>query len=116
MHELPVTQSLLEIALEYGQKAGARRITDLYLVIGSLASVVDDSVAFYWDILARGTIAEGARLHFQRLPAVLECLDCHTRFELQDGELHPCPQCASMQANILSGDEFRLESIEIEES
>ncbi|MCJ7724498.1 MAG: hydrogenase maturation nickel metallochaperone HypA, partial [Anaerolineales bacterium] len=67
MHELSVTQSVLEIALRHARQNNARRITDLYLVIGELASIVDDSVQFYWDMISKDTIAEGARLHFKRL-------------------------------------------------
>ena len=47
MHELPVTESILEIALRHAQEAGARRITDLYLIIGQLSTIVDDSIQFY---------------------------------------------------------------------
>ena len=32
MHELAVTESILEIAKKYAQQAGASRVTDLYLV------------------------------------------------------------------------------------
>ena len=65
MHELSVTESILEISLRHANKVNAKRITNLYLVIGQLASIVDDSVQFYWDIISKGTIAEGAMLHFQ---------------------------------------------------
>ena len=37
MHELPITQSLLEIALRHGKQADAKRITDLHIVMGEQA-------------------------------------------------------------------------------
>ena len=64
MHELPVTESIFDIAKRYGQQANANRITDVYIVIGQLSSIVDDSVQFYWDIITRDTICDGAALHF----------------------------------------------------
>lgn len=115
MHELPITQSILDIALQYGEQARAKRITDLYLVIGQLSSVLDESVQFYWDIIAKGSIAEGARLHFERIPAALECLDCGEKYAITKGTLTSCPQCDSISVNITAGNEFRLDSIEIED-
>jgi hydrogenase nickel incorporation protein HypA/HybF len=60
MHELPVTESLLEIALRHARKAGAERITRLNIVIGELSSIVDESIRFYWDIVSKDTMAEGS--------------------------------------------------------
>ena len=114
MHELSITQSILDIAVRHGQQAGVQRITDLYLVIGQFSSVVDDSVQFYWDMISEGTLAEGAQLHFERIPARLLCRECQTEYTLEGRELTACPQCDSIQVDILAGKEFRLESIEVE--
>lgn len=113
MHELSVTESVLEIACKHAEKARATRVTDIYLVIGRLSSIVDDSVAFYWDIITKNTLCEDAKLHFKRLPAELICLDCQHQYQLSD-ELTPCPNCGSARVRVLSGDEFHLESIEIQ--
>jgi hydrogenase nickel incorporation protein HypA/HybF len=113
MHELSVTQSLLDIALRHAEKAGAGRIVRLNLVIGELASIVNDSVQFYWDIVSQDTIAEGAELHFERVPGTLRCLACGHNFSL-DGRDYTCPICGENQALAVGGDDFRLESIEVE--
>ena len=76
MHELSVTESILAIALRHAGQAEAKRVTELNLVIGQLATIVDDSVQFYWDIISENTIAEGASLHFRRLPLELLCQLC----------------------------------------
>ena len=114
MHELPITQSIIEIAVRHGEQANARRVTDIYLVIGQFSSVVDDSVLFYWDIISKDTICEGARVHFERIPAELQCLDCSHIFTVSN-ELIPCAQCNSTLVKIIAGKEFRLDCIEIEE-
>jgi len=115
MHELAVTESILSIALKYAQQAQASRVSDLYLVIGRLASIVDDSVQFYWDMLSEGTLCAGSKLHFQRVPAQLVCLQCGKEYTL-DGELEPCPACGSAKVKVSSGDQFFLDSIEIEKA
>jgi len=110
MHELAVTESLLEIALRH---ADGRRVTDLYVVIGQLSSFVDDSVQFYWDIIAEGTNAQGATLHFQRVSAEMECLDCGQRYHLS-AEHMACPLCDSTQVRLVCGDQFYLEAIDVD--
>jgi hydrogenase nickel incorporation protein HypA/HybF len=112
MHELSVTESVLDIACKHAEKAQAAKVTDIHLVIGRLSSIVDDSVAFYWDVISKGTLCEGAKLHFKRIPAELVCLECGNKYTLGQ-ELIPCPACGSARIRVLSGDEFNLESIEI---
>ncbi len=113
MHELAVTESILDISLKHANQANASQVTDIYIVIGRLSSIVDDSVQFYWDMVSQGTICEGAQLHFDRVPARLLCLNCGTEYTLAR-ELEPCPQCSSAQVKVLSGEEFRVDSIGIE--
>ena len=111
MHELPITENILQIALRHA--GDARRITRINLVIGDLSAVIGESVQFYWDIISRGTVAEGATLHFERIRACFHCKDCENDFE-PDGRKFECPRCGSAQVNLIAGREFQLESIEVE--
>ena len=115
MHELSITENILKIALRHAEQAGAVRITRLNLVIGELSGIVGESVQFYWDMIARETIAEGSQLHFERVPASLRCLDCEHVFPM-DGRSYTCPQCGESRVAAAGGDDFRLESSEVEES
>jgi hydrogenase nickel incorporation protein HypA/HybF len=113
MHELSVTESILEISIRHANQANAKRITNLYLVIGQLASIVDDSVQFYWDIITEGTIAHGATLHFRRIPATLLCLDCNRQYNPgEDG--FACPHCHGEHVKVVAGEEFYMEAIDVE--
>jgi hydrogenase nickel incorporation protein HypA/HybF len=113
MHELPVTQNLLEIAMRHAQQSNAQRILGLNIVLGQFASIVDDSVQFYWDLIAQDTIAEGAQLNFRRIPAELLCQDCYQQYKPGPEDL-ACPNCQSVNIKIVSGREFYLESIDVE--
>jgi hydrogenase nickel incorporation protein HypA/HybF len=113
MHELAVTQSILNIVLDHAGKANASKVTKIYLVIGELSSIVDESIQFYWEIIAKNTPAEQAELIFRRVSASFECLDCSTVYQL-DGNVIYCPTCGSTHVKILSGEEFYIEAIDIE--
>jgi hydrogenase nickel incorporation protein HypA/HybF len=112
VHELSITQSLLELALDHGRKAGGGRIERLHVVIGELSTMVDDSVAFYWDLISQGTAAEGAELVFERIPAELGCNRCGCRYQLSQSQL-ACHSCGSTDISILAGDELLLKSIDL---
>lgn len=114
MHELPITESILEIALRHARQNNAARITGINLVIGRLSSFVDESIQFYWDIVSDGTIAKGARLHFRRIPVRMLCHACLLEFSPTAGSL-ACPDCGSTRVKIITGEEFYVESIEIDQ-
>ncbi|MDD2922564.1 MAG: hydrogenase maturation nickel metallochaperone HypA [Anaerolineales bacterium] len=113
MHELAVTQSILDIALRHAQEADAKRITSINLVVGEFASIVDDSVQFYWDLLAEDTIAKGAQLRFERIVGEMTCTHCQNSFHPQELDF-ACPNCGSQFVQITKGDEFRVDSIDVE--
>jgi hydrogenase nickel incorporation protein HypA/HybF len=114
MHELTVTENILEIAVRHARQAQAARVTDIHIIIGQLSSIVDDSVQFYWDMISEGSLCAGAKLHFERRPARLTCNECGNSYTLQ-GELMACPNCNSARVTVVSGEEFLLDSIEIEQ-
>ncbi len=113
MHELGITQSILQIVLHHAEQAGAVRVQRVNLVIGQLSSIVDESVQFYWDIVSEGTPARGAELHFTRVAARLRCDDCGHDFPL-NAEDYTCPQCGGQRVRVIGGDEFYIESIDVD--
>jgi hydrogenase nickel incorporation protein HypA/HybF len=113
MHELAITQSILEIAVRHAEAQQAKRITDLFIVMGQWSSTVDDSVQFYWDMISENTIAYGAKLHFKRVPVEIVCTDCGHFYHPTTRELL-CPKCGSTHIKVKTGEEFYLEAIEVE--
>ena len=113
MHELAVTQSILDISLRHAKEAGVKKITSINLVIGEFASIVDDSVQFYWDLITEGTPAQGAELRFERIAGEMTCADCMISFHPRDTDF-ACPNCKSQSVQITKGEEFRVDSIDVE--
>jgi Zn finger protein HypA/HybF involved in hydrogenase expression len=64
MHEAGVTERILEVVLEHATEAHARRVTDVYLEVGTESGIDTGSVELHWPLLAKGSAAEGATLHF----------------------------------------------------
>src|SRR5215467_4921343 len=110
MHEYTLTQTLLETALQH---ADSRQIKHVNLLVGQFSDEREDAIQFHWDSLAEGTSAQGAQLHFQHTAAEMKCLACDLVFQ-PDDEVSACPTCGSRYLKLLSGDEVRLESIDVE--
>lgn len=113
MHELSVTENVIEIATRHARQADAQRIVRIHLVVGELSSIVDDSVQFYFDFLSRDTLAAGAELVFQRLPVTVRCAACRHEWQ-PDGADWTCPRCGEARAQVVAGREFYVDSIEVE--
>ncbi len=115
MHELPVTESILHIALETARQHGGGRVTAIHLVIGDLTSIVDDSVQFYFDILSKDTPAAGATLHIRRVTPTGTCGACGRIFPAQIPLSPVCPLCGGGPVQVQGGREFYVESIQVTE-
>lgn len=115
MHELSVTQGVLDIALSAARNANAGRIITIDLLVGELTSFVDDSIQFYFDILSKGTAAEGAQLRIQREPALATCGQCGHKFRATIPLLPACPGCGSSYVRVTGGNALRVESIEVDD-
>ena len=117
MHEMSITQAMLDLALEH---AKGDRITDIHLRVGNLSGIVPESVEFYFDYLSKGTPAEGAELVFRRVPARFSCRACGKEYEMAGQEPRSryygwvCPVCGELQPEVVGGKEFLVESIEVE--
>ncbi|HLA43491.1 MAG TPA: hydrogenase maturation nickel metallochaperone HypA, partial [Aggregatilineales bacterium] len=84
------------------------------LKIGDLSSIVDESVQFYWDIISQDTPAQNAKLHFERIPATMRCLDCSECYQLRHRDEFTCPHCGGTAVQLVSGDEFCVEAIDVQ--
>ena len=114
MHELSVTQSILEIALDHAARGQATRIVAIDLQIGEMSDFDDEWIQRYFDFVSKGTIAEGAKLSISRVPASMQCDRCSSIFPLDKSTWNTqCPSCQSKETHLLSGREFRVESLEV---
>jgi hydrogenase nickel incorporation protein HypA/HybF len=111
VHELSLAGAVIDTAERH---AGGRRVTLVQLRLGELRQVVPDSLAFYFEYVARGTLCEGAALGYEIVTASLGCAQCGAAWQLDVASFR-CPQCGSPDVAIEAGNEFEVESIEVEE-
>ncbi len=63
MHELALTHEIVDIVCKAANNCRVHKVT---LEIGRLSGVMAESIEFCFDVVARGTLAEGARLEIRQ--------------------------------------------------
>ncbi|MGI8428800.1 MAG: hydrogenase maturation nickel metallochaperone HypA [Solirubrobacteraceae bacterium] len=112
MHELSLSSAIIATATKH---ADGRAVSVVNLRVGHLRQVVPDTLKFYFDFVARGTVCEGARLEQEMVEARLRCNPCGNEWSI-DIPAFRCPTCGGSDVVVASGNEFEVESIEIEEA
>lgn len=113
MHELGLTKDLVDLVTAKAVEAGAKRVVSIRLVVGAISGVEADAVSFCFEVVSKGTIAEGARLDIDRVPLTLACKTCRAKTEVED-VLTVCGKCGSTDVEIVAGREFTIKSMEVD--
>ena len=114
MHELSIASYLLESVTDHAQRFGAQRVLAIHLTLGERSGVVEDSLRFSFELLAPGTLAEGAQIIARRTPMRFHCATCSEDYSPQ--ARFCCPRCDVVGQVIDDGSTLLIESIEIETS
>jgi hydrogenase nickel incorporation protein HypA/HybF len=112
VHELSLSGAVVNTVVKH---AGERPVSLVNLRVGRLRQVVPETLEFYFEFVARGTICEGARLEQEIVAASLRCMVCAQEWEIEIPAFR-CPSCGSSDVMVASGEEFEVESIEVEEA
>ena len=112
MHELSLSSAIVNTAAKH---ARGRRVTVVNLRVGRLRQVIPGTLEFYFEFVARGSVCDGARLEQEVVPARLRCNACEHDWAIEIPAFR-CPECGGSEVQIACGDEFEVESIEVEEA
>jgi hydrogenase nickel incorporation protein HypA/HybF len=112
MHELSVASAVLNTAVKHAED---RPVAVVAMRVGTLRQVVPDSLLFYWDIVARDTVCEGARLELTEITTRLRCEECAYEWEPEIAHFR-CPSCESGDVTVIAGEELEVEHLELKES
>ena len=114
MHEYSIVQSIMDVALTEAKKAKARKVKKISLKIGELTGVFPDSISFCFELLSKGTIAEGATLTIENVPIRGYCSHCDKSFLIEDNH-YLCQHCKNPTIELTSGRELQIDHLEVED-
>ncbi len=113
MHELALSQGIVDLVCQQAAADGARRVRRVRIAVGVLSSVEPDAIEFCFDVVSRGTLAEGARLEIARPPGRARCIPCDAVVTVA-GRDQPCPLCSERRWVLVGGDDLRVLELEVE--
>ena len=115
MHEMSLTHDVLDTVLTQANLAEATKVVGVHMTVGEVHDIVDDLFAKCFNWLARGTIAEEAKVVIDRVPLTVRCKECDEVYgvSLYRRETPCCPACGGPSYAINTGEEFFIDDIEV---
>ena len=113
MHESGLTEDLFAHTMQHAREANARRVARVRVIIGALSDATPDSIRFYFNTLAPGTVAEGAELEFDSAPGQAHCKACGRDVSIDD-LIAVCPACGEFALTVTGGNAVYLDSLDLE--
>ena len=115
MHELSIAASIVEAVTESASAYPGSRVKEVRLRVGALASVVEDSLQFCWQLATEDTPLAGSVLIINKLPVIVHCAACGIDAEMDGVQGFRCPHCGESSADLRQGRELEIESIELDD-
>jgi hydrogenase nickel incorporation protein HypA/HybF len=112
MHELSIAEAVMAIVERH---ARGRKVETVELKVGHLRQVVPSALEFAFQLVSEGTVAEGAVLEMEVVPAAGECRSCKAWTPLPGFPL-VCASCGGFDVEVTEGEELFVDSLELEEN
>jgi hydrogenase nickel incorporation protein HypA/HybF len=112
MHEMSICESILDLIQEQARTQNFAKVDRICLEIGPLAGVEIEALKFGFDVVMRGTLAEGARLDIIEPEGMAWCMPCGQTVKIEQ-RFDACPECGSHQLQVTGGDELRVKELEV---
>ncbi|MCT4577960.1 hydrogenase maturation nickel metallochaperone HypA [Donghicola sp.] len=112
MHEMSLCEGIRNVIEDQARAHTITRVKSVRVEIGRFSGVEKDALSFAFDVVMRGSVAEGARLEMIDLPGRAMCYDCIHEVEIEN-RLDPCPDCGGGKLMPVGGDEMRIKDLEV---
>ena len=112
MHELALTEGILRILEAEADRQAFTRVRAVWLDLGALSHAEPDAIRFCFDVVMKGTLADGARLDILRSPGKGWCMACAAEVAL-GRRFDPCPLCGGHQVQVIGGDTMQIKELEV---
>ncbi|MCX7727185.1 MAG: hydrogenase maturation nickel metallochaperone HypA [Chitinispirillaceae bacterium] len=111
MHELSIAEELINIINQTAKANKLSRVAKVKLRIGEMRGIVPESLVFAFEVIGKGSVAEGTAIDIVTIKTKALCNKCKKEFEVEDYNFI-CPVCGSMDVVVIEGKELIIDSLE----
>jgi hydrogenase nickel incorporation protein HypA/HybF len=108
MHEVGIIESTLEVIRREAARHGALGVERVVMRIGAISGVEPEALRFAFEAVTSDSIAAGAELEIELVPARAHCRECREDFTVDAGFIFSCPRCHGLSGDVRSGRELEL--------
>ncbi|MCQ5092322.1 hydrogenase maturation nickel metallochaperone HypA/HybF [Slackia exigua] len=115
MHEMSLVRGIVDVVTDECEAAHVGKVFAVHVVVGEGRDIVEDLFGSLFRFLARGTVAEDAKIVIEKVPYMVRCRTCGYAFHLNvfDKRTWSCPNCDAFQNyDLVSGKELYISKIE----
>ena len=109
---MAICEGIAQILEDQAKVQCFSRVTVVWLEVGQLSTVEPAALRFSFEVVMRGTLAEGARLELVDVPGRAWCMACSETVSVCQ-RFDPCPRCGSYQLQITGGEELRVKELQV---
>jgi hydrogenase nickel incorporation protein HypA/HybF len=113
VHELSICESIADIVT---RRAAGRGVKVINVRVGQLRQVVPDTLVYCWELVSAQTPLAGSRISVESVPARIRCRSCEQVTDVGAVPVFACGGCGGFDAEVVSGEEFLITSLELEAS
>ncbi|MGR9037281.1 MAG: hydrogenase maturation nickel metallochaperone HypA, partial [Gammaproteobacteria bacterium] len=110
MHELSLLENVREILETHAQSQDFARVTRVSLEIGKLSCVEPEALRFGFDVVMKGSLAEGAELVITETGGIGRCRQCGGK-TVMEALYDPCNHCGGPFVDIVQGMEIKIKDL-----
>jgi hydrogenase nickel incorporation protein HypA/HybF len=113
MHELSLAEKINNTVKDLCERSDWTRVRRIVLKVGHMRQIDPELLLFAFEVVAKGTVSEGAEISVMELPIIFKCHSCG-RQAAAEGTVFICSNCGSGNVELCSGMELTIESMEVE--
>ena len=113
MHEMSICEGILQILETESANKNFKQVKKVALEIGPLSGVALEALKFSFDVVMKGSLAEGSELIIIDMPATAWCMQCAETVNIEQ-RYDDCPKCGSAQLQVTGGEELSIKELEVD--